>query len=96
VEAGGTAVLRCETAKPGAGVVWRHGDLVLETDSKHQLRREGTAAELLIHKLQREDSGEYTCDTGSHRTRAVLTVLGRKLWMSPSYFLLHCVNRTSS
>ncbi|XP_030218592.1 obscurin isoform X4 [Gadus morhua] len=75
VEAGGTAVLRCETAKPGAGVVWRHGDLVLENDSKHQLRREGTAAELLIHKLQREDSGEYTCDTGSHRTRAVLTVL---------------------
>ena len=78
-EAGQTAVLRCETTKPGAGVIWRHGDLVLEPDSRHQLRREGTVAELLIHKLQREDSGEYTCDTGSHRTCAILTVLGRRV-----------------
>ena len=78
-EAGQTAVLRCETTKPGAGVVWRHGDLVLEPDSRHQLRREGTVAELLIHKLQLVDSGEYSCDTGSHRTRAVLTVLGRRI-----------------
>ncbi|CAL8280430.1 unnamed protein product [Lota lota] len=90
-EAGRTAVLRCETTKPGADVVWRHGDLVLEPNSKHQLKREGTVAELLIYKLQREDSGEYTCDTGSHKTRAVLTVLAVEVTIVK--FLESCVVR---
>ncbi|KAJ3594699.1 hypothetical protein NHX12_004006 [Muraenolepis orangiensis] len=90
-EAGEMAVLRCETTKPGAGVVWRHGDLVLEPSSKHQLKREGAVAELLIYRLRGEDSGEYTCDTGSHKTRAVLTV--QAVQVTIVRFLESCVVR---
>nr|XP_046264932.1 obscurin isoform X4 [Scatophagus argus] len=73
-QAGETVSLRCETTKPGASVVWRCGDRVLASSSKYHLKQEGTIAELIIYKLQGADSGEYSCDTGSHRTSAVLTV----------------------
>ncbi|XP_047198041.1 obscurin isoform X42 [Hippoglossus stenolepis] len=73
-QAGEIAILRCETTKPGAIVAWRHGDRELASSSKYHLKQEGTVVELVIYKLQGADSGEYSCDTGSQRTSAVLTV----------------------
>lgn len=58
-------------------MIWRCGDRVLASSSKYQLKQEGTVVELVIFKLQGADSGEYSCDTGSQRTSAVLTVQGR-------------------
>lgn len=58
-------------------MVWRCGDKVLTSSSKYQLKQEGTVVELVIYKLQGTDAGEYSCDTGSQRTTAVLTVHGR-------------------
>ena len=76
-QAGEIACLRCETTKPGASVVWRCGDSVLESNSKYHLKQEGVVVELVIYKLQGADSGEYSCDTGSQRTSALLSVQGR-------------------
>lgn len=76
-QAGESASLCCETTKPGASLVWRHGDKVLSSSSKYRLRRDGRAVALVICKLQRADAGVYSCDTGSQRTTAVLTVQGR-------------------
>ncbi|XP_029970331.1 obscurin [Salarias fasciatus] len=73
-EAGRSVSLRCETTKPGAAVVWRCGDRLLTSSSKYQLKQDGPAVELLIFKLRPADSGEYSCDSGSQRTSAVLTV----------------------
>ncbi|XP_076000946.1 obscurin isoform X7 [Genypterus blacodes] len=73
-QAGETASLCCETTKPGAGVVWRRGDRVLASSSKYHLKQEGSLVELVVYKVQQADSGEYSCDTGSQRTSAVLTV----------------------
>uniref|UniRef100_A0A3P8VVY3 Ig-like domain-containing protein n=1 Tax=Cynoglossus semilaevis TaxID=244447 RepID=A0A3P8VVY3_CYNSE len=70
---GDSVTLSCELSKP-ASVVWRHGDTVLESSSKYQLKQEGTSVQLIIYKLQGADSGEYSCDTGSQRTSAVLSV----------------------
>ncbi len=75
-QAGESASLRCETTKPGASVVWRCGDKVLASSSKYHLKQEGTVVELVICKVHGADSGEYSCDTGSQRTSAVLTVQG--------------------
>ncbi|KAM9789384.1 obscurin [Neosynchiropus ocellatus] len=88
-QAGETARFCCETAKPGASVVWRHGDTVLESSSKYQLKQEGAAVELLIYKLQSADSGEYSCDTGSHRTAATLAV--QEVEVTILKFLESCV-----
>lgn len=76
-KAGEIARLCCETTKPGARVVWRFGNRVLESSNKYHLKKEGTVVELVIYKLQGTDSGEYSCDTGSQMTSAVLTVQGR-------------------
>uniref|UniRef100_A0A3B3HIY3 Ig-like domain-containing protein n=1 Tax=Oryzias latipes TaxID=8090 RepID=A0A3B3HIY3_ORYLA len=73
-EAGQSASFRCETTKPGAIVVWKCADRILATSSKYQLKQDGAVVELVIHKLQSADSGEYSCDTGYQRTSAVLTV----------------------
>ncbi|XP_029381509.1 obscurin isoform X2 [Echeneis naucrates] len=73
-QAGEMVILCCETTKPGASVVWRCGDTVLKSSSKYHLRQEGTVVELVIYKLQAADSGEYSCDTGSQRSSAVLAV----------------------
>lgn len=85
-QAGESASLRCKTTKPGASVVWRCGDRVLASSSKYHLKQEGTLVELVIYKLQAADTGEYSCDTGSQRTSAVLTVQGRSCSISDCPF----------
>ncbi|KAF2987667.1 hypothetical protein EK904_013941 [Melospiza melodia maxima] len=73
-EEGGTVTLRCELTKPKAPVEWRKGDVTLYPGLKYELRQQGCAAELVIHDLEVEDSGIYTCDSGHQRTTAVLAV----------------------
>uniref|UniRef100_A0A8C4IVH4 Obscurin n=1 Tax=Dicentrarchus labrax TaxID=13489 RepID=A0A8C4IVH4_DICLA len=88
-QAGESASFRCETTKPGAIVVWRCGDRVLVSSSKYHLKQEGTIVELVVYKLQRADSGEYSCDTGSQRTSAVLIV--QEVEVNILKFLESCV-----
>ncbi|XP_051809579.1 obscurin [Acanthochromis polyacanthus] len=88
-QAGDCASLLCETTKPGANVLWRNGDRVLTSSSKYHLKQEGTIVELVIYKLQGTDSGEYSCDTGSHKTSAVLTV--QEVEVTILKFLESCV-----
>ncbi|KAM9845170.1 obscurin [Aulostomus maculatus] len=90
-QAGESASLRCETTKPGACVIWRCGDRVLASSSKYHLKQEGMVVELVIYKLQGADSGEYSCDTGSQRTSATLTV--QEAEVSILKFLESCVVR---
>ncbi|XP_070829419.1 obscurin [Chaetodon trifascialis] len=88
-QAGESTSLRCETTKPVASVVWKCGDRVLASSSKYHLKQEGTMVELVIYKLQGADSGEYSCDTGSQRTSAVLTV--QEVEVNILKFLESCV-----
>ncbi|XP_042283476.1 obscurin isoform X2 [Thunnus maccoyii] len=88
-QAGKSASLRCMTTKPGASVIWRCGDRVLASSSKYHLKQEGAVVELVIYKLQGADSGEYSCDTGSQRTSAVLTV--QEVEVTILKFLESCV-----
>ncbi|XP_077363922.1 obscurin [Festucalex cinctus] len=88
-QSGESVVLRCETTKPGASVIWRHGDRVLTSSSKYHLKQAGTVVELVIYKLRGADSGEYSCDTGSHKISATLTV--QEVEVSIVKFLESCV-----
>ncbi|XP_041100613.1 obscurin isoform X14 [Polyodon spathula] len=74
VEEGSTATLRCELSKPGALVQWRKGGMLLQASEKLEMRQKGVTAELVIHKLEVEDAGVYTCDTGDLQSNASLTV----------------------
>ncbi|XP_057346834.1 obscurin isoform X16 [Manis pentadactyla] len=74
VEEGLTAHLRCELSRAGASVEWRKGSLQLFPCAKYQMVQEGTAAELLVHSVEQEDTGLYTCDTGHAQSSAILSV----------------------
>lgn len=76
VEEGITAHLRCELSRAGANVEWRKGSLQLFPCAKYQIVQEGTTAELLVHSVEQEDTGLYTCDTGHAQSSAILSVHG--------------------
>ncbi|XP_053913944.1 obscurin isoform X11 [Cuculus canorus] len=69
----GTAVLRCELTKP-AVVEWKKGQEVLKASSKYKMSQDGAVAKLIIHELDVEDTGNYTCVCGDQETTATLTV----------------------
>ncbi|XP_053428299.1 obscurin isoform X19 [Nycticebus coucang] len=74
VDEGSTAHLRCELSRPGTGIEWRKGSLQLFPCAKYQMVQEGTVAELLVHSVEPEDAGDYTCDTGHTQSTATLCV----------------------
>ncbi|XP_030053285.1 obscurin isoform X2 [Microcaecilia unicolor] len=71
---GETVALRCELSKPDTAVEWRKQDKLLRSSSKHEMRQKGAVAELLIHQLEPEDAGSYTCCTPNQKTTATVTV----------------------
>lgn len=73
---GEETTLSCETSSPDCKVTWRKGSTVLSQGEKYTIQQRATIHSLVIHKLVKEDSGEYTCDTGETKSSATLTVKG--------------------
>ncbi|XP_028831493.1 obscurin isoform X4 [Denticeps clupeoides] len=73
-ESGHPVRFQCEVTKPGAQIVWRKGEKVLEANNKYQIKQEGTSVELVIYEVQETDAGEYTCDSGDAKCSATLVV----------------------
>uniref|UniRef100_A0A3Q2PEI6 Ig-like domain-containing protein n=1 Tax=Fundulus heteroclitus TaxID=8078 RepID=A0A3Q2PEI6_FUNHE len=73
---GGETTLSCETSSPDCKVTWRMGSTVLSQGEKYTIQQRAATHSLVIHKLVKEDSGEYTCDTGDKKSTARLTVKG--------------------
>ncbi|OCT75409.1 hypothetical protein XELAEV_18030588mg [Xenopus laevis] len=73
-EEGGTAILECKVSIPNAHVEWRKGALVLQPSAKYEMRQSGSVVELLIHNLDLEDDGPYTCSTDTAQTTASVYV----------------------
>lgn len=73
---GDSVTLHCELSKPGVPLEWRKGQLGLCSCVKYEIGQTGKVATLVIHDVDPEDSGSYTCDTGDHQSTAELTVKG--------------------
>lgn len=84
VDEGGLARLHCELSRAGASVEWRKGMLQLFPCTKYQMVQEGVVVELLVHGVEQEDSGYYTCDTGHAQSTARLSVRGELSLVSAS------------
>ncbi|XP_010121152.1 PREDICTED: obscurin [Chlamydotis macqueenii] len=71
---GGTATLHCEVSKASAHVQWKKGHRILNPDKKYSMRQEGCVVELVVHYLDLNDAGDYTCVCEDKTTTATLTV----------------------
>lgn len=76
-EEGGTAVLHCEISKPDAPVEWRKGGVVIQPSAKYEMKQKGSIAELIIHGVEPDDCGDYTCSTGYEITTGSVYVQGK-------------------
>ncbi|XP_017322293.1 obscurin isoform X6 [Ictalurus punctatus] len=70
----GSVTWCCELSKPGIPVQWRKGEVDLCSCTKYECRQDGHLIQLIIHDLDPEDSGVYTCDSGDQKTTAHLEV----------------------
>lgn len=72
--ADGMVTLRCEVCKPKADVQWLRNGVEVVPSRRFSIRADGVERSLTIHRLTREDTGEYTCESRDDRTVAMLRV----------------------
>lgn len=69
----------CESAHPASKVTWLTGKKEIMTGGRYELIQKGTVLILKVKDLEKSDSEVYTCDIGSAKTTAKLTVKGKSL-----------------
>ncbi|KAK9523994.1 hypothetical protein VZT92_017865 [Zoarces viviparus] len=72
--ADGMVTLRCEVGKPKADVQWLRNGVELVASRRITIRADGVERSLTLHRLTREDAGEYVCESRDDRTVAALRV----------------------
>lgn len=80
---GKSAILSCEISCAKVPVTWKKNDALVEEGGRCVIKKTGVTHTLEIHKLCREDAGEYCCITRGKRTTARLIVRGR--WTLNNY-----------
>ncbi|XP_059200801.1 obscurin [Centropristis striata] len=71
---GGSVTLHCELSKPGVPLEWKKGELGLCPCAKYEIIHAGQVASLVVHDVDPEDAGSYTCDAGALQSTAQLAV----------------------
>ncbi|XP_038128162.1 obscurin [Cyprinodon tularosa] len=71
---GETAILSCTTTDCNTWVTWKRSHIPLRSGDKYEMRKEGKVNLLLIHDVEPQDTGLYSCDTGDMQSHAKLTV----------------------
>lgn len=72
----GQVCLQCESSKEAVTPVWRKDGALLNADDKHEFLKFGKSMALIVHSLNKEDAGQYSCDLGTIQTQAEVTVHG--------------------
>ncbi|XP_056306279.1 obscurin isoform X21 [Danio aesculapii] len=64
----------CETAQPATKVTWLKGTKEIKAGGRYELTQKGAILILKVKDLEKSDSDVYTCDIGSTKSTAKLTV----------------------
>ncbi|XP_076860479.1 obscurin [Brachyhypopomus gauderio] len=70
----GKVCLQCEVSKQAVTPVWKKDGITLTDCEKHEIVHSGKSLALIIHKLRKDDAGEYTCDVETSQTKAKVVV----------------------
>lgn len=72
-----SAILTCKfSIPPKDKVQWFKEQVALAASDKYNIKQDATRAQLTIHGLTEEDSGEYRCQSGPAVTKGNLLVEG--------------------
>lgn len=71
-----SVILSCKFSALPKDVKWFKGEVPLTTSEKYNIKQDATRAQITIHRLTEEDSGEYSCRSGPAKTKGTLTVEG--------------------
>ncbi|XP_036067362.1 obscurin isoform X2 [Oryzias melastigma] len=71
---GETASLCCTTSDHTSLVTWRRNQVPLQNSDKYEMQKKGKVNLLLIHDVEPQDAGSYSCDTGDEHSSVKLTV----------------------
>uniref|UniRef100_H3A8L3 Obscurin, cytoskeletal calmodulin and titin-interacting RhoGEF n=1 Tax=Latimeria chalumnae TaxID=7897 RepID=H3A8L3_LATCH len=74
-----STTLSCELSPSRKVVRWYKDQVPIDSSEKYRLKQEKGVMELTIHNLKPEDSGAYSCRSGSAETCATLTVEAHKV-----------------
>lgn len=70
----GMVTLRCELCKPKADVQWLKDGVEIIPSRRFSIRADGPERSLTIHRISKEDAGEYACESKDDCTSARLRV----------------------
>lgn len=73
--------LECETAQTPSSVAWLKGHVELKAGGRYEMSQKEGLLILTIKHLEEKDTAIYTCDVGTTKSMAKLTVNGKRLWM---------------
>lgn len=71
-----SAILTCKFSASPKEVKWFKSQVPLTASDKYNIKQDATRAQLTIHRLTEEDSGEYCCQSGPAKTKGTLSVEG--------------------
>lgn len=85
VEEASSVTLLCETAQTPSTVTWLKGHAELRRGGRYEMSQKEQIMTLTIKELEEKDTDLYTCNVGTAKSMAKLTVNGKNIW-------IHCMN----
>lgn len=81
VEEKGSVTFECETTQTPSCVAWLKGHTELTAGGRYEMFQNERVLALTIKHLEENDSDIYTCDVGTAKSMAKLTVKGKNAQM---------------
>lgn len=78
----GSVTFQCETAQMPSCVAWLKGHTELTAGGRYEMSQKERVLALTIRHLEENDSDIYTCDVGTAKSMAKLTVNGENMRMN--------------